>query len=94
VDPVAWRNEVERLGPKLSKIRIPASSMNPFGDWMTHQDKLRSEGAKLSSEAPSVSTNLAKLAEGIAKDLERWVVHLCYGSALLFMDALKKANKL
>jgi hypothetical protein len=75
VDPVAWRAELERLAPSLSRIRVPASSLGGAasggGDWVLRWEKGRAALSEVTAGAPALVDPLTRIAAAVGDDLER-----------------------
>ncbi|GFR43642.1 hypothetical protein Agub_g4743, partial [Astrephomene gubernaculifera] len=69
VDPVAWRQELERLTPQLNRIKISAEAA--AGDWSQRWQQTKELLAALASATPDARTSLGKLGSGVSRDLER-----------------------
>ncbi len=72
VDPVAWRQEADRVGPALSRIVMPAGANGEvWGEWQRRIQVLKESAAAMQREGPSAAVALAKAGGSVASDLER-----------------------
>ncbi|KAG2445635.1 hypothetical protein HXX76_000245 [Chlamydomonas incerta] len=69
VDPIAWRQELERLAPQLGRIKISAEAA--AGDWAQRWSQTKEQLATLAGAAPDVRATLGKLGDGVTRDLDR-----------------------
>lgn len=73
VDPVAWRNEAERLAPVLSRITIPSggAGTDAWADWHRRWGEFKGSAGVVTSLAPGTSVALAKARGVVETDLDR-----------------------
>ncbi|GIL47112.1 hypothetical protein Vafri_4022 [Volvox africanus] len=69
VDPVAWRQELERLAPQLGRIKISAEAA--AGDWSHRWQQIKDLLAALAATAPDANASLGRLRAAVSRDLER-----------------------
>ncbi len=69
VDPLAWRQELERLTPQLNRIKIPAELA--AGDWALRWRQTKEQLGTLAAAAPDVGAGLGRLGGAVAHDLDR-----------------------
>lgn len=79
VDPEAWRMELERLAPQLSRIKVSAAALGGGGagvgsDWAPRWDSTKASLRIVQSDAPPAVTALSKVAAAVTDDLERAAV--------------------
>ena len=74
IDPEAWRVELERLAPRLSRILIPANgsgAASGWDEWHSRWQGFKSSAKGISDAAPEAAGALAKLGSVVAEDLDR-----------------------
>lgn len=73
VDPVAWRNEAERLAPVLSRITIPSggAGTDAWADWHRRWAEFKGSAGVVTSLSPSTSVALSKARGVVETDLDR-----------------------
>ncbi|KXZ47461.1 hypothetical protein GPECTOR_35g899 [Gonium pectorale] len=69
VDPIAWRQEVERLAPQLRRIKIPAEMA--AGDWSQRWQQTKEQVATLAQAAPDATASLGKIGSSVTQELDR-----------------------
>ncbi|EFJ50892.1 NimA-related protein kinase 6 [Volvox carteri f. nagariensis] len=69
VDPVAWRQELERLAPQLGRIKISAAAA--AGDWSQRWHQTKELLAALVAATPDTNASLGRLGAAVSRDLER-----------------------
>jgi len=73
IDPAAWRMELERLGPHLSRIKLPASGSGAdmWGEWQARWEVMKKGLRDVSGESPAAATALNQLKDTLNKELDR-----------------------
>ena len=74
IDPEAWRAELERLAPRLSRILLPANgsgAASGWDEWHSRWQGFKSSAKGISVAAPEAAGALAKSGSVVAEDLDR-----------------------
>eukprot|EP00798_Chlamydomonas_sp_ICE-L_P023850 gene23850-9406_t len=70
IDPIAWKMELERLGPQLRQIKISADS-DAAADWHYRWERLKEQTTKFTGDSKLVGTPLQGVSGTVGHDLER-----------------------
>lgn len=73
VDPVAWRRELERLAPQLSRIKVKAHAVGgvgPAADWGLHWESTKKSLRAVQESTPEVMAALRSVSAVVGQDLE------------------------
>lgn len=74
VDVAAWRAEVERLGPQLARIHIPAATAAQPGltqEWLSRWQSTKQLQQQMAGLVQQVSSSLPHVQQQVAGDVER-----------------------
>ena len=74
IDPEAWRVELERLAPRLSRILLPSNGSGAatgWDEWHSRWQGFKSSAKGISEAAPEAAGALAKSGSVVAEDLDR-----------------------
>ena len=66
VDPVAWKTELERVGPKLR-----AGASLPTNEWRSHVDQTSASRAKIDAVLTDTSSDLKNLNKDVSDELNK-----------------------